>query len=125
MPKCFAIMPISTPKDMLERYWRDEDHFIHVAEYIFKPAAEQAGYEFCPPSITSSDVIHAEIIRNLEESALVLCDITLWNANVFFELGIRVALDKPVALVRDTFTADIPFDNALISCHTYDPRMEP
>lgn len=50
---------------------------------------------------------------------------TLWNANVFFELGIRVALDRPVALVKDSFTEGIPFDNSLVSCHTYDPRMEP
>jgi len=47
------------------------------------------------------------------------------NANVFFELGIRVALDRPVALVRDSATPVIPFDNSLVSCHTYDSDIRP
>jgi hypothetical protein len=71
------------------------------------------------------EIIQAGIIRNLQDADLVLCDVTCWNANVFFELGIRVALNKPVALVRDTHTDEIPFDNAMVSCHSYDPRMEP
>jgi hypothetical protein len=77
VPKCFAIMPISTPAGVRDRYSGDQDHFIHVAEYIFQPRrrAGKAGYDFCPPAVISSDIIQAEIIRNLEESELVLCDI--------------------------------------------------
>jgi hypothetical protein len=61
----------------------------------------------------------AEFIRNLETADLVLCDISMWNANVFFELGIRVALNRPIAMVRDAETNVMPFDTAIISCHTY------
>ncbi|MGH3916154.1 MAG: LuxR C-terminal-related transcriptional regulator [Pseudonocardiaceae bacterium] len=67
-----------------------------------------------------SEIIHAEIIRNLETAELVMCDISGLNANVFFELGIRVTLDRPVALVKDTTTTSIPFGNAPVSCYTYD-----
>jgi hypothetical protein len=100
-PLCFAIMPITTPEDAVAKYGGDQDHFVHVAEFIFKPAAELAGYMFVPAAVDSSRVIQAAIIDNLANAHVVLCDTSLWNANVFFELGIRVALNKPVALVRD------------------------
>ena len=92
-PLCFAIMPITTPDDAVDGYGGDKNHFGHVAKYIFEPAAVEAGYPFVPATVDSSRVIQAAIIKNLADAAIVLCDISLWNANVFFELGIRVALD--------------------------------
>jgi hypothetical protein len=38
---------------------------------------------------------------------------------VFFELGIRTALDRTVCLVRDDLTQVLPFDTGIIHCHTY------
>jgi DNA-binding CsgD family transcriptional regulator len=113
-------MPISTPPDLVSSYGDDSDHFEHVLRHLFEPALKRAGYDVTPPSVLNSQLIQAEIIRSLETADLVLCDISTWNANVFFELGIRVALDRPVALVKDNKTLTIPFDNALVSCHTYD-----
>jgi hypothetical protein len=124
-PLCFAIMPITTPEEAVARYGGDREHFLHVAEFIFKPAAELAGYRFVPASVDSSRVIQAAIIDNLARADVVLCDTSLWNANVFFELGIRVALNKPVALVRDGLTDTVPFDNTPVHCYEYDHRMEP
>ena len=49
----------------------------------------------------------------------MLCDISILNPNVFFEFGIRTALDKPVALVRDNMTTSIPFDTNMLHCHKY------
>lgn len=125
MPRCFVIMPISTPIESVSDYGDDPDHFAHVLCYLFKPALERAGYDMVPPFVSNSQIIQAEIIRNIETADLVLCDISEWNANVFFELGIRVALDRPVALVKDSKTPAIPFDNALVSCHTYDSTITP
>lgn len=124
VPLCFAIMPITTPADQLGNYGNDSEHFRRVARYIFKPAAEAAGFTFKEPASTTSEIIQAEIIKFLEEADLVLCDTSLWNANVFFELGIRVALDRPVAMVKDDLTERIPFDNAMINCHTYCSRLD-
>ncbi|SRR5579884_1679353 len=123
MPTCFVIMPITTPPDWLDYYGGDEDHFEHVLEYLFRPALVQAGYDVIPPSVSNSQIIQAEIILNLENADLVLCDMSASNPNVFFELGIRVALDRPVALVKDNYTANIPFDNAPVSCHTYEASI--
>src|SRR3954447_3894815 len=105
-------MPITTPVEQAGLYDNDPDHFLHVIDYLFKPAVESAGFKLIKPAFNNSQVIQGEIIRHLETADLVLCDISGWNANVFFELGIRVALDKPVAMVRDNRTSSLPFDNS-------------
>lgn len=50
---------------------------------------------------------------------------SLLNPNVFFELGIRTALNKPVCMVTDERTKKIPFDTNIISYHTYNSKLEP
>ncbi len=125
MPTCFVIMPITTPSALVERYGGDEDHFLHVLEFLFAPALEAAGYEAISPVASGADLIQAEIIRNLDDADLALCDMTTLNANVFFELGIRTALNKPVATVRDSFSDRIPFDHSMINCHEYRWEMDP
>jgi Restriction endonuclease len=124
MAKCFVVMPISMLDIYADRY-NDPEHFSHVLDHLFTPALEEAGYEAVRPTITGSDLIHAEIISNLETCDLVLCDISTLNPNVFFELGIRTSLDRPVALVRDHFTVQIPFDTGSINTHTYDASLQP
>src|ERR1035437_4145732 len=114
MPACFVVMPLTTPKVYLEKH-RDPDHFQHVLKYLFYPALTQAGYEVISPLSVGSELIHAGIIQNLEECELVLCDISSHNPNVFFELGIRTSLDKPVVLVKDKDTSAIPFDTSSIN----------
>ena len=93
---------------------------MHVLHSLFVPALVKAGYEVVQPISSGSELIQAAIIKNLEECELVLCDISALNPNVFFELGIRTALNKPVVLVRDTLTPTIPFDTSSINAHTYD-----
>lgn len=90
MKNCFIIMPVSVPESLIETC-NDPDHFTHVFQYLFKPALEKTGYEVIPPAATGADIIHASIIKNLEEADLVLCDISTLNPNVFFELGIRTS----------------------------------
>lgn len=125
MAKCFVIMPLTTPASALDHYGGDAEHFIHVLDHLFSPAVEAAGYELVRPVMRGADLIHAEIVKNLEEAELVLCDFSLLNANVFFELGIRTALDRPVALVKDDKTSSPPFDTAGINYHTYDSSLAP
>lgn len=118
-PTCFVIMPISTPSEYLATYGGDTNHFIHVLEHLFVPAVEDAGFIALRPVAEGAELIHAEIVRKLETSDLVLCDMSTRNANVFFELGIRTALNKPVCLVKDEHLAQAPFDTTLINHHTY------
>jgi len=117
-------MPITTPESIFEQYG-DKEHFKHVFDHLFVPALNVGGYGITPPSASGSDLIQAEIIKNLETSDLVLCDISTFNPNVFFELGIRTALDRPVALVMDNYTPKIPFDTSSINTHTYNASLMP
>jgi len=89
-------MPISTPKHLVGSYSGGEDHFIHVLDHLFVPAIEKVGLNPIPPIAEGSDIIHARIIENIEKTDLILCDMSTLNPNVFFELGIRTAVDKPV-----------------------------
>jgi hypothetical protein len=125
MPTCFVIMPIATPPEAVERYGGDGSHFVHVLEHLFVPAIEKAGYEAIEPSAQGGDLIQAEIVRNLETADVVLCDISGLNPNVFFELGIRTALDRTTCIVRDEHTQRIPFDTGIINTHTYRAGLHP
>lgn len=122
--KCFIIMPITTPEHLKDRYKGDANHFSHVIDHLFLPALKNAGFKPVSPKSTGSDVIQAEIIKQLSSCELVLCDMSILNPNVFFEFGIRTALNKPVALVVDDKTKTIPFDTSIINFHRYDSSLD-
>jgi|WetSurMetagenome_2_1015567.scaffolds.fasta_scaffold116035_2 hypothetical protein len=121
---CFIIMPITIPELFLSQYRDDNNHFKHVLEHLFIPSVEKADFRAISPIAKGADLIHAEIIRNLEQSDLVLCDMSCPNPNVFFELGIRTALNKPVCIVKDEFTKKIPFDLSILNYHEYLNTLE-
>jgi hypothetical protein len=125
MPDCFIIMPITTPESFVPLYSGDKLHFHHVLEHLFIPALEKNKFNPIRPIAEGSDVIHAEIIKNLEKADLVFCDASCLNPNVFYELGIRTALDKPVCIVKDEVTQKIPFDTTIINHHTYESALRP
>lgn len=116
-------MPITTPDGLIGQYNGDSEHFSHVYDMLFQPAIEDAGFEPVPPVTRGSDVIHANIIQKLETSDMALCDMTSLNVNVFFELGIRTALNKPVCLVSDDLPTKFPFDTSMINRHAYDSQL--
>jgi len=118
-------MPVTTPESLLPMYSDDKDHFKHILNHLFIPAIEKSKLYSIPPVFHGSDVIPGEIIKNLETADLVLCDISTLNPNVFFELGIRTALNKPISLVRDDMTPKIPFDTTIINHHTYRNALNP
>ena len=117
-------MPLSTPSGSLESYNGDADHFLHVLDCLFIPAIEASDLQPLPPIVAGSDVIHGEIIKNLASADLVLCDMSQLNPNVFFEFGIRTALNRPVALVTDQETVTIPFDTGIINYHRYNSSLQ-
>ncbi len=123
--KCFIIMPISTPENLLNNYSNDKDHFDHVLEHLLKPSLEKVDLEPISPKTKGSELIHGEIIKNIEIADLVLCDMSTLNPNVFFELGIRTALNKPVCLIKDDVTPKIPFDASIINHHEYLSALSP
>jgi len=123
--ECFIIMPITTPEPMIDEYRDGKEHFKHVLEYLFKPAVKKAGYIPKPPQAKGSDVIHANIIKNLETADIVLCDISCLNPNVFFEFGIRTSLNKPICIVKDELTESVPFDTGILHYENYKSSLDP
>lgn len=123
--ECFIIMPITTPDLMIEKYRDGADHFKHVLDCLFIPAIKKAGYVPKPPIAKGSDLIHAEIINNIETADIVLCDMSCLNPNVFFEFGIRTSLNKPVSVVKDELTKTVPFDTGIINYQEYKSSIDP
>ncbi len=84
--RCFIIMPISTPDNWVQKYSGDDEHFIHVLDHLLIPAIKKADFEPIPPKTKGSELIHGEIIKNIESADLVLCDMSVLNPNVFLNL---------------------------------------
>src|SRR6185503_1988937 len=87
--------------------------FEQVHEQLIAPALKDAGLG----GGTTGEIIDAGNVREdmfalIIEADLVICDITVHNANVFYELGIRHALRKKhTVLIRGEGSADTtPFD---------------
>lgn len=111
--KCFVIMPISDPDGY------EKGHFKCVYEDVFKPAIENAGfYSKRADDDGSSSLIQVNIIRDIIEAPMAICDLSSRNPNVLFELGIRQAFDLPVVLVQEEGTPRI-FDISTINTIDY------
>lgn len=114
---CFVIMPISDP----EGY--ETGHFKFVYEDIFKPAIKEAGFQ--PKRAdddTSSSMIQVNIVKDIIEAPMAICDLSTRNPNVLFELGIRQAFDLPVVLVQEQGTPRI-FDISTINTIDYHKKL--
>ncbi len=111
---CGIIMPISAIDGCSESHWND------VLE-IISSTIESAGFE---PNIVSSaeevGIIQKRIIQNLYDNPIVVCDVSGKNPNVMFELGMRLAFDRPVVILKDDKTS-YSFDPSPIEHLTY-PR---
>jgi hypothetical protein len=93
MPKnaCFVIMPFGPPFD---RYFKN----------VFVPAIEDAGLQAIrADSIFLPSAIMQDIWRFVNEARVLVADLTGRNPNVFYELGLAHALQKPVILVTNNF----------------------
>ena len=109
MGRAFVIRPFGTKKDSAGA----EIDFDRVHAELIGPAVKAAGLS----GSTTGEIVEAGNIREdmfalLVESDLVVCDITILNANVFYELGIRHALRrKSTIMIKGQPTADnTPFD---------------
>jgi len=117
--EAFIIMPFSEKG----KEQRPPDFFNEVLNSLIKPACNAADFGVETAHAHGSDLIHHTIIRQLIEADLVVADLTDHNPNVLFELGIRIALDKPVLLIRAKGTPVIfDVDNMMRVCE-YDPRL--
>ncbi|MGC1861546.1 MAG: hypothetical protein WA733_10585 [Methylocystis sp.] len=118
---CFVIMPISDPPHYLAS--RGQGHFKRVFDGLIHPAAGKAGFDAKLATDTAaSNIIHLDVLENILNAEVVICDISSLNANVMFELGLRQAFDKPVILLKDELTNN-PFDVSPLRHVKYDSSL--
>ena len=105
---CFVMQPFAQP---LGSYY----------EKIFKPAIEKAGLQpvRADAEIFGTGKIIDQIWRGIKNAKVLIAELTTRNANVFYELGIAHALQKPVVLVAAN-EPDVPFDLKHIRVIYYD-----
>lgn len=111
---CGIVMPISSIDGCAETHWSE------VLE-IINEAIDDAGFE--GNLVSNADevgIIHKRIIQNLYDNPIVVCDVSCKNPNVMFELGLRLAFDKPTIIIKDDKTT-YSFDTSAIE-HLEYPR---
>lgn len=57
------------------------------------------------------------------DADLVIIDLTEHNPNVLFELGLRIAFEKPIALIKAEGTAPIFDVDAMLRVASYSPAL--
>ncbi|WP_035478786.1 hypothetical protein [Aliagarivorans marinus] len=111
---CGIVMPISGIDGCSESHWSE-------VLSILTDAIEDADFE--GNLVSNADdvgIIHKRIIQNLYDNPIVVCDVSCKNPNVMFELGMRLAFDKPTIIVKDDKTS-YSFDTSSIE-HLEYPR---
>jgi nucleoside 2-deoxyribosyltransferase len=55
-------------------------------------------------------LIITDIAQEIMEARVIIADITPANPNVYYEVGYAHAIGKPVILIAETPTSQLPFD---------------
>jgi len=106
-PHAFVIMPFGRKKGPDGR-WID---FNSIYQTLIKPALEEAGFEaFRADEETSSGDILTDMFQELLLADLAIADLSIDNANVFYELGIRHAFRRRGVVHIQAGRAYMPFD---------------
>jgi len=115
---CFVIMPISDTDGY------DKGHFSRVYEDIIKPAVSNTEFTVTrADEVKETNFIHLDILKQLIDAPIAICDLSSRNPNVLFELGIRQAFDKPVVLIQEEGTPKI-FDIGPLRYLEYSKNMK-
>lgn len=106
-PHAFVVMPFGKKKGADGQPY----DFNAIYKTLIKPALEEAGFEaFRADEETASGDILTDMFQELLLADLVLCDLSIDNANAYYELGIRHALRKRGVAHIQAGRAYMPFD---------------
>jgi len=114
----FVAMPFTEKTDKYPKGFYEE-----VLTNLITPAGEQAGFIVTTARREGSDVIHSTIVNDLLDADLVIADLTEHNPNVLFELGLRMANNQPIAIIRSKGTPAIFDVDNMLRVLDYDPSL--
>lgn len=97
---CGLIMPIASNEGGTAEHWRQVREIITSAISSLNLKVQMVSES------EAVNVIHKNIVQNIFSNEIVICDVSSRNPNVMFELGMRLAFDKPVVIIKDR---DTPF----------------
>ncbi|MDO9271052.1 MAG: hypothetical protein Q7T96_18255 [Methylobacter sp.] len=110
-----------TPISAIDGY--TAEHWIEVRNIITEAIEGMNEPKFKVNLVSDADdvgVIQKRIVQNIYSSDIIVCDVSGKNPNVMFELGMRLAFDKPTVIVKDDKT-EYSFDTGIIEHIPY-PR---
>lgn len=116
----FVAMPFSEKTSNYPKGYFDE-----VLKHLITPAAVKANFNAKTAKKAGSEVIQSTIVNDLDAADLVIVDLTEHNPNVLFELGMRIAFNKPVCLIRARGTAPIFDIDHMLRVYDYNPCLWP
>lgn len=106
---CFVMMPFG---QWMDAYYRD----------VYIPAIRDSGLEpVRADELFSTGSVIEQIWEQISRAKVLLADLTGKNANVFYELGLAHAANKPVVFTTGSLE-DVPFDLRHLRVAVYDIR---
>lgn len=79
-------------------------HWAEVLAIIQESLADSRFKAEIVSSSSDTAIIHHTIVSNLYKNPIIVCDVSARNPNVMLELGMRLAFDKPVVIIKDDET---------------------
>jgi tetratricopeptide (TPR) repeat protein len=114
---CFVDMPFGQKPDLKSGVIVD---FEQIYNEAIKPAIEGCGLEALRgDKEQTGGIIHSAMFARLLLAEFVVADLTLANANIFYELGIRHAAKPFTTVPIFANISALPFDVALVRAVTY------
>ncbi len=102
-----------------------EDRLIHIYKEIIKPILENDNFKMIcsrADEINSNNAIILDIWKSICEARVIIADVTNWNPNVMYELGIAHTLGKDTILIsqKNSDKQVLPFDLSHIRTIIYE-----
>lgn len=112
---CFVISPIGNEgTEIHEEYQKVLDYLIRPALQIFEIKVSRGDHYVNDTRIDDS------VIQKVQDSDICICDITMPNPNVYYELGRRVETGKPLILLQRAGTPESPVNLEGLPYISYD-----
>lgn len=114
--KCLIFMPTNDPDGYAQ------GHFDRVYQYIIVSACRLAGFKPVKANDPGANGTALDVLKNIVESEIVICDLSAKNANAQYGFVIRQAVGLPVTLIKDMKT-QLAFNAQEFSLVEYDESL--
>ncbi len=94
--ECGIVMPISSIDGCSSEHWSE------VKAIIIDAVSGIDSPEFSARLVSDADdvgVIQKRIVQGVYSADVIVCDVSGKNPNVMFELGMRLAFDRPTVII--------------------------